>query len=76
LKFFHFWASLSSSRFLLCVSFRQGGDFAAVGRGVAHLRQHLVQRAAQEISNGDVDAEVVAELLVDAVLSRAFRGGG
>ena len=46
-----------------------------MGRGVAHLRRHLVQRAAQEISNGDVDVEVVAELLVDAVLSRAFRGG-
>ncbi|CAK9061079.1 Dynein regulatory complex subunit 2 (Coiled-coil domain-containing protein 65 homolog) (Flagellar-associated protein 250) [Durusdinium trenchii] len=52
-----------------------GGDFAAVGRGVAALRRRLVARAAEEIREGEVDVEVVAELLVDAVLARAFRGG-
>ena len=44
-----------------------GGDFAAVGRGVAALRRRLVARAAEEIREGEVDVEVVAELLVDAV---------
>eukprot|EP00913_Durusdinium_trenchii_P020552 g19305.t1 len=55
--------------------FSSSGDFAAVGRGVAALRRRLVARAAEEIREGEVDVEVVAELLVDAVLAWAFRGG-
>jgi len=46
-----------------------------VGRGVALLRRRLVQRATEEIRQGHVELRLIAELLVDAVLNRAFRGG-
>ena len=52
-----------------------GGDYAAVGRGVALLRRRLVQQATEEIRQGHVELRLIAELLVDAVLNRAFRGG-
>jgi hypothetical protein len=46
-----------------------------VGRGVALLRRRLVQQATEEIRQGHVELRLIAELLVDAVLNRAFRGG-
>ena len=52
-----------------------GGDYAAVGRGVALVRLRLVQQATEEIRRGRVEQRMIAELLVDAVLNRAFRGG-
>eukprot|EP00435_Cladocopium_sp_Y103_P030797 s1508_g7.t1 len=55
--------------------FSKSGDYAAVGRGVALLRRRLVQQAAEEIRQGHVEPRLIAELLVDAVLNRAFRGG-